>query len=111
MVETVAPTAGPAWLAALFGSATFDNRRPILTKRKVNDEQVARVLIVLDQRGGSALRSVLAADVGVPEFRLNGLLTVLAMAVNLEGYPVLEVRDDTVMLNRALLLTQFGITE
>ena len=82
-----------------------------MQKRRLDDEAVVRTLTALDERGGSALKPVIASDVGMQPFRLDGLLSALASVLNVEGYSVLEVRDDTVTLNRALLLTQFGIDE
>ena len=80
-----------------------------MQKRRLDDETLTRMLTVLDQRGGTALKPAIANDVNVAAFRLDGLLSALASVLNVEGYSVLDVRDDTVTLNRALLLTQFGI--
>ena len=101
--------AGPSWIVALLASAAFDGRRPIMQKRRLDDGAVVKMLTVLEQRGGTALKAVIATDIGMQAFRLDGLLSALASVLNLEGYSVLDVREDSVTLNRGLLLTQFGI--
>jgi hypothetical protein len=111
LFETKPPEATPTsgWIATLLASPAFTARRPIMQRRRLDDEMLTRMLTTLDERGCTALKPVLATDVEVPAFRLDGLLSALASVLNVEGYSVLDVRDDTVVLNRALLFTQFGI--
>jgi hypothetical protein len=72
---------------------------------------IQRVLEALDERGGVLLIAALASRVGVPEFRLPGLLAGLRRVLNVEGYPVLSVDDTsgTVRLNLDLLRSQFEL--
>lgn len=111
LFDTIEPPIATAlgWIPALLTSPAFEARRPIMQKRRLDDEMLTRMLTVLDQRGGTALKPAIANDVNVAAFRLDGLLSALASVLNVEGYSVLDVRDETVTLNRALLLTQFGI--
>lgn len=105
----LADTAVP-WISALLSSATFGMRRVIMQRQRLDDATLVRVLTALDQRGGSALKTTLAADVEVPVFRLDGFIAVLANVLNLEGYAAIEMVGDSVTLNRLVLLTQFGIS-
>ncbi|MYN63593.1 MAG: BREX-2 system phosphatase PglZ [Acidobacteria bacterium] len=95
-VETV-PAAEP-------GPAALDADRQALAR-------VQRVLAALDARGGKLTGPALAEHLGVPLFRLGGIVSALRRILNVEGYDVLSVDDasETVQLNRDLLDTQFGL--
>ncbi len=110
--EPAPPAAAAAragWIDALLASPVFAARRNVLQRGRIDDDRVATTLAVLDARGGVVLKHTLADDVGTPLFRLDGYLQMLAAALNVDGYAVLEVQGESVVLNRGLLLTQFGV--
>ena len=69
------------------------------------------MLAALDARGGKLTGPALAERLGVPLFRLGGIVSALRRILNVEGYDVLSVDDasETIQLNRDLLDTQFGL--
>jgi len=58
------------------------------------------------------LLATLSVDLGMPVFRLRGLLSTLSRLLNVDGYAVVqEDRDsETITLDRKLLAKQFEIT-
>ena len=70
-----------------------------------------KLLNGLDTRGGTALRQALAQDLGMPAFRVDGLILNVSRIFNVDGYEVIRFdrESDTVMLNLGLLRTQFDL--
>jgi len=93
----------------VLATSTYTSRREAVSRAQLDDDRVARVLTMLDARGGSALRATLAADIEMPAFRVDGLVQSLRRLLNVEGYAVIELQGDTIVLNRDLLMTQFGV--
>ncbi len=100
-----------SWIDALFSSERFGTQQQLAGRVAPAPEMLRRVLSALDERGGTMLMAALAGRVGVPEFRLPGLLAGMRRVLNVEGYPILSVDEPsaTVRLNRDLLKTQFEI--
>jgi hypothetical protein len=75
------------------------------------EERVRAILAALDERGGKLTRPALAKRLDVPVLRLAGMLSALRRVLNVDGYAVLSVDEasDTVELNKAQLLAQFGL--
>ena len=69
------------------------------------------MLSALDARGGKLTGPALAESLGVPLFRLGGIVSALRRVLNVDGYAVLSVDEtsETIELNRDLLATQFGL--
>jgi hypothetical protein len=111
LFDEPAPATGPApdWIAALLASQVFESRRPMLQRSRIDDDRVARALAALEARGGTSIKSTLAAEIDVVPFRIDGFVQALAAALNVDGYAVIEMQGDSVTLNRGLLLTQFGL--
>ena len=61
--------------------------------------------------GGKLLQDALARRVGIAPVRLRGTLAVMRQLLNVDGYPVLSIDEDTgdVVLDVALLREQFGL--
>jgi len=110
--DHAAPTAS-AWIADALASETFAARRAAVSRGRVPDERVAAILAALDAAGGTLLAEALGRRVGLPALRLRGTLASMSQLLNIDGYPVLEVREDTsdVVLNVPLLREQFGLGE
>ena len=75
------------------------------------EERIHAILAALDERGGKLTRPALAKRIGVPPMRLGGMISALRRLLNVEGYAVLSVdeQSDTVELNIKQLFTQFGL--
>jgi hypothetical protein len=63
----------------------------------------------LDGAGGKLLLDALARQTGITPMRLRGTLATMRLHLNVEGYDVLLLNDDTgdVVLDIALLRRQF----
>jgi hypothetical protein len=81
-------------------------------KQAPKNDQITAFLGSMEKRGNSVLLATLSADLGMPVFRLRGLLSTLCRLLNVDGYAVVqEDRDsETITLDRKLLAKQFEIT-
>jgi hypothetical protein len=118
LFETPAPpviSQEPAldWLSELFGSAVYTSQKQLAARVAPPDDKVRAMLIALTERGGRLSRAALAQRVGMPESRLNGLLSVARRVLNVDQTSVLTVDegDGSVTLNHALLAQQFHLTQ
>jgi len=118
-VPQVAPSAtaaagdapAPAWLAGVVASDIYAIQKEIIGRAHVGDDTLGRILAALDARGGTLTKAALARAVAYPLFRMQGLLSNVQRVLNVDGYPVITVdsESDTVVLDRQLLLVQFGV--
>lgn len=106
---SIALRPAPPWIDRLLVSATYAAQKQRATRPALDDERVRRCLLALDERGGTMTQAALARALSMPPLRLPGFLAALRRLLNVEGYGVLVVGDDTVELNRPLLETQFEL--
>lgn len=101
------------WIDRLFAAERFAAQRRRAARTALPDERIRTVLTALDARGGRLTRMALGTVLGVPAFRVDGILSALRRLLNVDGYDVLAVDDasETVTLNRDLLLVQFDLGE
>lgn len=101
-----------AWIDRLFETELFEAQRKQAARTALPDERIRAILEALDQRGGKLTSAALAENLGIPPFRLGGIVSALRRILNVEGYDVLSVDEmsETVALNRDLLDAQFGLT-
>lgn len=99
------------WIEALLNSPTFASQSKLAGRATPAPDQMRQFLTVLDERGGTILKSVLAQKLGQPELRINGILAMMRRLLNVDGYGVLSVDETsgTVMLNIDLLKVQFEL--
>ncbi|MBI4601007.1 MAG: BREX-2 system phosphatase PglZ, partial [Planctomycetes bacterium] len=111
------PAAGGAgaepagWIDGLLGSKVFAQQKKLGGRGAPSDSQLRKLLEVFAEHGRKVLSSALAQKLGVPAFRMPGLIAAFQRLLNVEGYPVL-IRDDasdTVELSQELLVRQFGL--
>jgi len=102
---------GPEWIDRLMTSELMAVQRQLASRVALPEERIRVILAALDERGGKLTRPALAKRIGVPPMRLGGMISALRRLLNVEGYPVLSVdeQSDTVELNRKQLFTQFGL--
>lgn len=100
-----------AWIDRLFETDLFAAQRRQAARTALSDERIRTILAALDGRGGRLAGAALARRLGVPLFRLEGIVSALRRILNADGYDVLSVDEasETVVLNRALLDAQFGL--
>ena len=99
------------WIDRLFATEQFAAQRRRAARAALSDERIRIILTALDARGGTLTRAALGTILGVPAFRLDGILSALRRILNVDGYDVLAVDDasESVTLNRGLLLVQFDV--
>ncbi len=102
----------PGWIEAVLSSTVYATQKNLAGRMAPRDEQMQTVLAILDRYQGRAPRAVVAAELALPDVRMRGLLANIRRVLNVEGFAVLEEEESTatVLLNRALLDVQFGIT-
>lgn len=100
-----------AWIDRLMASDAMVAQRQLASRVSLPEERIRAILVALDERGGKLTRPALAQRIGVPLMRIGGVISALRRVLNVEGYPVLSVDEesDTVELNRNHLFTQFGL--
>lgn len=69
-------------------------------------DKVAALLRLMSKRGGTATRLVVARTLDVPDSRVAGQIAAAQRVLNIDGYDVLQMEDDTVRLNIELLKIQ-----
>jgi hypothetical protein len=102
-----------AWIDALLSSPTYGAQRE-LTGRGAPENSAMRALIAaLSARGGRLARAGLAQALGIPAFRVVGLVNAARRVLNVDQAPVLslETSGDEVVLNIHLLRLQFQLGE
>ena len=110
-LEPEAPRAETTWIDRLFETDLFAEQRRQAARTALPDERIRVILAALDARGGKLTGPALAESLGVPLFRLGGIVSALRRVLNVDGYAVLSVDEtsETVELNRDLLDVQFGL--
>ena len=105
-------TAGPGWIGALLASPIYEEQSKLAVRGAPAEDVITTLLGGLDARGGTAIKPALAQELGLPPFRLDGLIQNVSRMLNVDGYEVLthDRNSDTVSLNVALLKTQFDLT-
>jgi hypothetical protein len=101
-----------SWIKQLLASPVFKQQAAIVGKLVPKEEQITAFLTAMDKRGNSVLIVTLATDLGIPSFRLRGLISSLARLFNVDGYAVLQEDrvSNTITLDRKLLSKQFELS-
>lgn len=101
----------PEWITALVNSPIFVAQKKLAGRTVPGDDDLTRLLVALDSRGGKMTTAALARAINCPPIRFRGLLAVAQRVLNVDGYAVLarDEASDTVELNRDLLCRQFDL--
>jgi hypothetical protein len=103
---------GPTWIDSLLASPYYAERSKLAVRGAPEVALMTKLLHTLDSRGGSILKQSLAQELGMPPFRVDGLIQNVIRILNVDGYEVLALdASDTVTLNTKLLRTQFDLKE
>ena len=110
-LEPEPPHAPETWIDRLIETSLFAEQRQQAARTALPEERIRTILTALDARGGKLTGPALAENLGVPLFRLGGIVSALRRVLNVDGYAVLSVDEssETVELNRDLLDAQFGL--
>jgi hypothetical protein len=98
-----------AWIERVLTSEVMTERLSRLRRAAMPAEQLAVLLRLLDERGGAATRIAVARALDVPDGRFASQIAAAQRVLNIDGYDVLQIENDTVRLNAELLKTQAGI--
>ena len=110
-LESEVPRPTETWIDRLIGTDLFAEQRKQAARTALPEERIRAILTALAARGGKLTGPALAESLGVPLFRLGGIVSALRRVLNVDGYAVLSVDEssETIELNRDLLDTQFGL--
>ncbi len=105
------PASELPWVAVLLESDIWAAQRKTAGRAPLPDERVRAVLVAASFRGGVASFAELSVATGLVAARLNGFLAQLARALNVDGYPVLDVdvTAQEIRLSLATLAQQFAV--
>lgn len=108
---SVEAVASCSWLDELFASPVFEQSLQRAGRVPVNNEQIRRLLELLDQSKGSAMETQVAKHLAIPSIRLRGFLSAVQKILNVDGYPVLKTDREsrTVVLDKESLKLQFEL--
>jgi PglZ domain len=98
-----------AWLDDLLASEIYAAQRRLAGRGAPTDDLVRRVLTALALRGGRMTRTGLSQTLEVPTFRLSGFVSSTRRVLNLDQAQVIREDADDIVLDEALLKTQFGL--
>ncbi|HBP21510.1 MAG TPA: BREX-2 system phosphatase PglZ, partial [Planctomycetes bacterium] len=96
------------WIDRLFASPAYKEQAERAGRGAPREQHVRAFLAALADRE-KLTRDALLARVGVPGHRFGPVLASLRRVLNIDGYPVLSLEEDTVVLDLPLLLTQFEL--
>lgn len=100
-----------SWIDELFDSPVFEQSFHRAGRVPVTNEQIRRLLELLEQGKGSAMETQVAKHLAIPSIRLRGFLSAVQKILNVDGYPVLKTDREsrTVVLDKKSLKLQFEL--
>ncbi|MCP9485023.1 MAG: BREX-2 system phosphatase PglZ [Gaiellaceae bacterium MAG52_C11] len=104
-----APPREPSWIAELLRSSLYASQRERFGRTAPDDERVRRILAHMAARGDRGTVAGIAQTIDAPEHRARGALAGLRRVLAVDGFDVLTVSDEDVLLNRNVLVQQFGL--
>jgi hypothetical protein len=114
LFEQAQPKKGEAsqtWIDALLESKIYLEQLKLAVRGGPLRDVIRTLIVTIDARGGSIMKPSLAQALGVPLFRVDGLVQNISRILNVDGYEVLSFdrSTETISLNTKLLKTQFEI--
>ena len=105
------PPEGTPLLERLLTSPLLQDQKKSLGRHNPDDDKLRALLGPLIQRGGQAHVRILAAGLGLPDYRLFALITQVGRLLNLDGYNTLSLdqAENVVRLDLAQLRLQFDL--
>jgi hypothetical protein len=107
-VSVAEPTA-PEWLARLLASDVLREQRARATRAAIPEERLRALLTALSSRGGRLTVAAFASRLGVPPGRVSSTVAAAAQLLNFDGYQVVYLAGDEVVLDEGLLKGQFQL--
>jgi hypothetical protein len=75
----------------------------------IPDERLKLLLAALSSRGGRMTAVAVAERLAIPAGRVTSIVAAVSQLLNFDGYQVIFVKGDEVVLNETLLVTQFEL--
>jgi hypothetical protein len=102
---------GVGWIESLLKSPIYQEQSKLAVRGAPAEELMTKLLKGLEVRGGTVVKQALAQELGMPPFRVDGLILNVSRILNVDGYEVISFdrASDTVTLNMGLLRTQFDL--
>jgi hypothetical protein len=108
-VAAVQGHAAPVWMEALLASPIYDAQHRLAGRSVPPADQLRALLSALMGRGGRLSRTALAQALSTPLFRIGGLVNAARRVLNVDQAQILAIDGDDVVLDAALLRTQFAL--
>lgn len=111
LFDEPAPATRRGWIDALLASPTYAAQRQLAGRTAPRDDDIARLLRALDERGGRLSQTALAQALRQPVVRMDGIVSATARVLNVDQARVLQFdrASRSVTLDRALLERQFEL--
>lgn len=110
MDDGVAP-----WIRRLLDSEVYAARSRAAGSRALTQGRMSALLSALNARGGRLFEASLARELGVPSYRVRGLIAAARTVLNVDGVEILSVdgaisaEERSVRLDRVMLARQFAL--
>lgn len=108
-VMAVAEGAAPEWLPRLLASEALRDQRARATRAGLGDDRLGLLLSALAARGGRLTVAACASRLGVPAGRVSSIVAAASQLLNFDGYQVIYLTGDEVVLDEPLLRGQFEL--
>jgi hypothetical protein len=102
--------ASDSWIDRALASDVFVDQMKRIRRGAMPVDRLALLLRTLDAHGGVATRATVARALDIPLGRVANHITAAQRILNLDGYEVLRMEGESVLLNAKLLKTQAGLT-
>ena len=103
------PLREPWWLGRLMDSEMLQAQRQRVVRAAVPDDRLKALLSTICSRGGRITVAAVAERLSIPFGRVSSTVAAAAQLLNFDGYQVLFTEGDEVVLNEAMLVTQFDL--
>lgn len=108
-VVVVTRTTEPPWVARLLQSEAFKEQKRRAARAALAEDRLKALLVTLASRGGRMTTAAVADRLVIPMGRVSSTVAAAAQMLNFDGYQVLFSEGDEVVLDEALLITQFDL--
>ncbi len=105
----LAALVAPAWIDALLASPAYKAQKRLASRGAPADEQVQALMAALAARGGKLSQTGLAAAMAMHQIRVPGLVNAARRVLNLDQAQVLRIEGSDVILDMAVLASQFDL--
>ena len=99
----------PGWVGKLLQSEAFKERKQRATRAALAEDRLKALLVTLASRGGRMTAAAVADRLVIPVGRVSSTVAAAAQMLNFDGYQVVFLEGEEVVLDEKLLITQFDL--